>query len=126
MANKKKSKAGTEKRLKAQIKTLTAELADAKAKRDKWKKRAKAAQNDVVELRQGREQGEAATGNAAKRLPSLSASDGTSAAAAPKDGALPTPDESWTLAALRDEARRRGVTGLSGKPKAEVLAALRA
>lgn len=126
MANKKKSKAGTEKQLKAQIKTLTAELADAKAKRDKWKRRAKAAQNDVVELRQGREQGEEATGKAAKRLTSLSASDGASAAPAPQADGFPMPDESWTLAALRDEARRRGVTGLSGKPKAEVLAALRA
>ena len=126
MANKKKSKAGTEQQLKAQIKTLTADLADAKAKRDKWKKRAKAAENDVAELSQRREQAQKTAEKTAARPPSGNASDGASAAAAPQADGLPMPDESWTLAALRDEARRRGVTGLSGKPKAEVLAALRA
>jgi hypothetical protein len=128
MAKKKKSKAGTEQQLKAKVKTLKANLADAKAKRDKWKKRARAAETEVADLRQGRKQAEKTAGKPAgktvKTLP-VNASDGTSAASAPTRSALPTPDESWTLAALRDEARRRGVTGLSGKPKADVLAALR-
>ena len=35
-----------------------------------------------------------------------------------------TPDASWTVVRLRQEARARGLTGMSGKPKAEVLAAL--
>jgi lysophospholipase len=35
------------------------------------------------------------------------------------------PDDSWTVAQLRAEARARGFTGLSNKPKAELLAALR-
>jgi chromosome segregation ATPase len=122
VATKKKSKAGTERQLKAQVKTLTADLADAKAKRDKWKKRARAAQNEVAELRKARKGTE--TEKTATTLP-VSASDGTSAEPSSTATAPPLPDESWTLAALRDEARRRGVTGLSGKPKADVLAALR-
>lgn len=36
------------------------------------------------------------------------------------------PDSTWTVAQLRAEARARGVTGLSGKPKAQILAALTA
>ena len=35
-----------------------------------------------------------------------------------------TPDMSWTVVRLRAEARARGLTGLSSKPKAEILAAL--
>ena len=35
------------------------------------------------------------------------------------------PDDSWTVPQLRAEARARGLTGLSNKPKAELLAALR-
>ena len=34
------------------------------------------------------------------------------------------PDETWTVVRLRAEARSRGITGLSGKTKAELLAAL--
>lgn len=39
------------------------------------------------------------------------------------DGAT-LPDSTWTVAQLRAEARSRGLTGLSGKPKAQILAAL--
>lgn len=35
------------------------------------------------------------------------------------------PDESWTVARLREEARARGLTGVSGKTKAQLLDALR-
>ncbi len=35
-----------------------------------------------------------------------------------------SPDDSWTVAQLRAEARTRGLTGLSRKTKAELLAAL--
>jgi hypothetical protein len=35
-----------------------------------------------------------------------------------------TPDASWTVAELRAEARPRGLTGLSRKSKAEIIAAL--
>ena len=34
------------------------------------------------------------------------------------------PDESWTVVQLRAEARSRGITGLSGKSKAQLLEAL--
>ena len=144
MATKKKSKASTEQALKAQVKTLKADLASAKAKRDKWKKRAQTAETEVAGLRRERKQAEKrarkAAGKTTGKTPGkttpkptattvtalpVSASDGTSAGRARTRRTPPVPDESWTLAALRDEARRRGVTGLSGKPKADVLAALR-
>ncbi|MGZ5400551.1 MAG: SAP domain-containing protein, partial [Nocardioides sp.] len=35
-----------------------------------------------------------------------------------------TPDHSWTVIELRQEARSRGLTGLSRKTKAELIAAL--
>ena len=35
------------------------------------------------------------------------------------------PDDSWTVAALRAEARRRGMTGYSRKTKAQLVAELR-
>ncbi len=35
------------------------------------------------------------------------------------------PDESWTVAALRAEAKKRGLTGYSRKTKAQLLAELR-
>ena len=130
MANKKKPKASTERQLKAKVKTLKVDLADAKAKRDKWKKRARAAETEVADLRHGRKQAETTVGKpgrpagkTVKTLP-VNASDDTSAPP-PTRITLPTPDESWTLTALREEARRRGITGLSGKPKADVLTALR-
>jgi hypothetical protein len=49
-------------------------------------------------------------------------SAGTPAAA---DVMAPTPDDSWTVADLRAEARRRGLTGYSRKAKADLLAELR-
>jgi Rho termination factor-like protein len=45
--------------------------------------------------------------------------------AAGSAGAGSTPDDSWTVAELREEARSRGLTGYSRKKKAELLAALR-
>lgn len=35
-----------------------------------------------------------------------------------------TPNETWTVAQLRAEARNRGLTGMSNKPKAQLLSAL--
>jgi hypothetical protein len=40
-------------------------------------------------------------------------------------GAESVPDDSWTVAALRAEARRRGMTGYSRKTKAQLVAELR-
>jgi lysophospholipase len=45
------------------------------------------------------------------------------APAAPADGG--GPDDSWTVADLRAEAKKRGVTGYSRMTKGELLAALR-
>lgn len=40
-------------------------------------------------------------------------------------GSTAAPDDSWTVAELREEARTRGLTGYSRMKKAELLAALR-
>ena len=45
------------------------------------------------------------------------------APAAPADGG--GPDDSWTVADLRAEAKKRGVTGYSRMTKGDLLAALR-
>ena len=50
------------------------------------------------------------------------------AEAAPSQAAARTgkgPDDSWTVAELRAEAKRRGLTGYSKKTKAQLLAQLR-
>lgn len=61
---------------------------------------------------------------------SPTASEKASAKAGPKPSesapaeATSTPDKTWTVAQLRAEARARGITGMSNKPKAQLLAAL--
>jgi hypothetical protein len=50
--------------------------------------------------------------------------DGATTPAGASAGAA-TPDDSWTVAELRAEARRRGLTGYSRKVKADLLAELR-
>lgn len=64
--------------------------------------------------------------NADKPAPAAEATE-----AAPKPKSKPeskptstSPDASWTVVQLRAEARARGLTGLSNKPKADLLAAL--
>ena len=52
-----------------------------------------------------------------------SAASSTSAASAASNGSAP--DDSWTVADLRAEAKKRGLTGYSRKSKAELLAELR-
>jgi hypothetical protein len=52
----------------------------------------------------------------------------TPSTAAPRAGASPTtatPSSSWTVADLRAEAKRRGLTGYSSKTKAQLLSQLR-
>jgi lysophospholipase len=46
-------------------------------------------------------------------------------AAEPTSTTSSTPDDSWSVADLRAEAKRRGMTGYSRKTKAELLADLR-
>jgi hypothetical protein len=53
------------------------------------------------------------------------ASGSAGAAPASHSATERVPDDSWTVADLRAEAKRRGLTGYSGKTKAQLLAELR-
>jgi hypothetical protein len=59
-----------------------------------------------------------------KRLKKTHLPPDTPAATSPALGPAVGPDDSWTVAQLRAEARTRGLAGLSRKTKAELLAAL--
>ncbi|MDX6298969.1 MAG: hypothetical protein QOF53_183 [Nocardioidaceae bacterium] len=119
MAAKKKS--ATEKQLKGEVKKLRAKLERADAKARRWKNRARQnekvtaeSQATVKKLRK-RLEGESA-GRSSSAQPPASASTSTSTS---NNGV--TPDESWTVVRLRSEAQSRGLTGLSGKSKAQLL-----
>ena len=129
----KKKSSSSEKQLKATIKKLKAKLKSADAKASRWQKKAKrhqaalaASQKRVTKLEKKlAEARRTASGPSATRdeLPSpteVVAAETSDAAGQPTS----TPDMSWTVVRLRAEARARGMTGLSSKPKAEILAAL--
>ena len=132
MGTKKKS-SSSEKQLKATIKELKAKLERAGAEASRWQKKAKrhqaafaASQKRVTKLEKKLAE--------ARRTPSRPSANGDElpsptelVATEPSDAAghpASTPDMSWTVVRLRAEARARGLTGLSSKPKAEILAAL--
>jgi hypothetical protein len=129
----KKRNARNAQKLKADVERLRADLKQSEAKRAKWKKRATRAETAVTDLRTRLGQAENRAGNA----PSISQENApaeSQAHTAKLSGAADRrssgreastrPDASWTVAQLREEARRRGLTGLSGKPKAELITAL--
>ena len=139
----KKTRAASDKPLKAEVKKLRSDLASAKAKRDQWKKRAlkaeasrddlqarlKAAEKRVKKVNKAR---------SATAAPVASPDPGVPSAlpvttSAPSDELPPAtdgvpraanPGPSWTVTQLRAEARQRGIAGMSKKPKAELLAIL--
>ncbi|MEP7089993.1 MAG: hypothetical protein ABI776_07760 [Nocardioidaceae bacterium] len=130
----KKRAASNEAELKATVKKLSSKLERAEAKAERWKKTADRHKSAAA-------QSEAQTKKLRKRLAKAIASSRPAKAApevvpvevVPVEVETPvvvateepaTPDAGWTVAQLRDEARARGLTGLSGKPKAELLAAL--
>ena len=130
MSTKKRS---SEKQLKSKIKKLKARLKRSDAKAARWKKKAKrrratAASSQARIARLEKKLAEARrtaspTSGTRDELPS------PTEVVAPEtpdsaDQLTPTPDASWTVVRLRAEARARGMSGMSGKPKAELLAAL--
>jgi hypothetical protein len=60
----------------------------------------------------------------AEETPTPTAASKAWSSAASDTPASATPDASWTVVQLRNEARSRGLTGLSNKSKAELLTAL--
>jgi hypothetical protein len=133
MANKKlKSAAGVaEDQLKAGVKRLQEQLATVEQAAGKLATKAKerlpaasevtALAKDAVAKRTTRGKRSAATRATA---PSAAGSRSSSAPGSSATGGA-GPDDSWTVADLRAEAKRRGLTGYSRKTKTELLAELR-
>jgi hypothetical protein len=130
-----KARSDTEKQLKATVKKLQAQLGAAEKSAEKWRSRAKGHQSAAAEtkaaltaVRRRLEKVEASavkwkdrSKGGAPAAPVAEPPSGSTAAR----GASATPDDSWTVTALRSEARARGVVGYSRKTKAQLLADLR-
>jgi hypothetical protein len=130
----KQGRSASEKQARARVRKLEAKLERAEAKATRWKAEAKRAQAQVATLtartakldKKLAKVGDTASRPTPKRYqepvapPASPATEG----AVPSHQSLTTADASWTVAQLRAEARARGLTGLSNKPKAELLAAL--
>ena len=123
----------SKKKLEARVKRLEAKLERADAKAAQWKQKAKqhesalsSSQARVQELSEELPKRRTSRQPAATRRAEPSAPAGSNATRtrASTDTHASKPDASWTLAQLHAEARSRGLTGLSGKKKAEVIAAL--
>ena len=135
MANKKKSATdAAEKQLRAAVKKLRAQLAAAEKQAEKWRERAKdhksvasGVKTELSAVRRRLEKAEASVRKWKDRASPAASTPSTRSAkpapAAPSVHSLP--DDSWTVTALRAEARRRGLTGYSRKTKADLLAELR-
>lgn len=137
--------ASAKKSLKATVEDLSVKLdrADAKAKRLKseaarLKKAKTKLEAEVKDLKKRYKRLEKVSRSAGSPKPALGEqpsvvtdgprSDVVPAAADLSPAGKPStvgPDASWTVAQLRGEARSRGLTGLSGKTKAQLIAALR-
>ena len=141
----KKRSASAKKELKATVKDLRSKLDRADAKAERLKSKAAGLKNarkeleaQVKELRKRNTRLEKASRPAEPRKPDVTeetsmVTDGPGSAvppatADPSPTAAPSsvePDAGWTVVQLRAEARSRGLTGMSGKTKAQLLAALR-
>ncbi len=100
------------KTLEAKVKRLRKRLARQEAETERWRDRARKHKRAAEKARAARP----------ASPPDLAA---VAATATPQESATVAPDEGWTVVQLRAEARARGLTGLSGKTKAELLDALR-
>lgn len=136
------------KKLEARVKKLEAAVESAEAKTAQWKKKAKkdradaaASSTKVSQLEKKLEKARRSAPKAsvgvsrptlavAPDAPDQSAEAAAPAEVAPQVESVPTaastagPDDSWTVTALRAEARTRGIAGYSRKTKAELLSAL--
>ena len=128
----KKSSAG-KRELKKSLSVLQGQLADtetklekAKAKAERWKKEAAAQQSSAAQSGARAEKLQKKLDQAATDSePTRATKPLEAAASAPTTGDGATvPDETWTVAELRAEARARGLVGMSSKSKAQLLAAL--
>jgi hypothetical protein len=123
-----KKKASSDQKLKATAKQLRADLKESEAKRTAWKKRATKAEKSVADLqsrlRRADKQARKALEQSRASVPVDAPAPATSHVATSTTDAPTGPDASWTVVQLRAEGRRRGLSGLSGKSKAELVEAL--
>ena len=119
-----------EKQLKATVKKLKSQLAGAEKSAEKWKARAKEQESKAAgtrsELTAARRRLTKAEARAAKWKDRARAAPAVVAPVPPPAvaGRSATPDDTWTVTALRAEARTRGLPGYSRKTKVQLLADL--
>jgi len=117
--------------LRRQLTKTEKALTKAKNRADRWRKEAEAqkisasrARARVEKLRQKLDGASAATEPVQAPVPmEVTASDRPVNEPTTVDS-LTVPDETWSVVQLRAEARARGLTGISNKTKAQLLAAL--
>jgi peptidoglycan hydrolase CwlO-like protein len=118
--------------LRGQLTKTEKALTKAKNRADRWRKEAKAQKRSASRAR-------ARVAKLTQKLDAASAArEPAQAAAVPMDviasgrtvtdpttvDGVTAPDETWSVVQLRAEARTRGLTGMSNKTKAQLLAAL--
>ena len=119
-----------EKQLKGTVKKLKSQLAAAEKSAEKWKAWAKEQQSKAAgtksELTDARRRLAKAEARAAKWKDRARAASAVVAPVPPPAvaGRSTTPDDTWTVTALRAEARARGLPGYSRKTKVQLLAEL--
>jgi chromosome segregation ATPase len=138
VASKKKS-APTGKQLRATVEKLEARLERTEAKAERWKSEARRLRTDAADLERRLKKANKrartlaavtpAPANRSRAREQVEEAPVLPEAAPSGDGPVQdgsaAPDETWTVVRLRAEARSRGLTGLSNRSKADLLAALR-
>lgn len=119
MAKKKKA-SSAERKLTSEIKQLRTKLGRADARTEKAKARARSAEKAA----RAEHATAAKLSKKLEKLTSTRSEPSTGGGTSEAPSAPVTPDSSWTVVRLRDEARARGLTGVSGKTKAQLLAML--
>jgi peptidoglycan hydrolase CwlO-like protein len=117
--------------LRGQLTKAQTKLAKAEDRVKRWKEEAAAARTAASRSDARAEKLQKKLDRATDAIQPTKAVEPTAAAAAGVPTDQPTtaegltpPDESWTVAELRAEARARGLTGISNMPKAQLLDAL--
>lgn len=125
MAKKKSSAA--DKELRTQVRELRERLDRAAKRADRWKAKARKAEasSTKAEKRVAKLTKRLDRSPSSRAQPTRSTGPTQAVQSRPLAAVPSGPDETWTLAALKDEARTQKLTGFSRMSKGELLAALR-
>jgi peptidoglycan hydrolase CwlO-like protein len=117
--------------LRGQLARTEKALTKARNRADRWRKEAKAekgsasrARARVEKLQQKLDRATAAPEPVPAAAPMDVMASGPAVAEPTNVDGVTVPDETWSVVQLRAEARARGLTGMSNKTKAQLLAAL--